>query len=292
MVVHLLAAPPDADPFDVETIRAANPAIGVFLDEGDLVREAEMARRLPAFLPAFENLRLNRRIDAEAELRIVTREVWEGCGVPVDVEALRGRPCYGALDLSGKHDLTSLTLVFPSDDPEPVFDVLPFFWTPSAATERRNPRERELFSQWIREGLVTAIDGPTVRYRMVADELARLKELYDIRAIAYDRGGSTIQADMADVGLELPLWRSTARGFKDMSPAVELFAELASTGGCATAVTRLTSCVANAMTVTDPAGNLKIDKGRSNRPGMTRIDGAVTLIMALGLASQCSIDES
>ena len=113
VVVHLLAAPPDADPFDLETIRAVNPALGVFLDESDLVREAEMARRLPAFMPAFENLRLNRRIDAEAEQRIVTREVWKACGLPVDIEALRGRPCYGALDLSGKHDLTSLTLVFP-----------------------------------------------------------------------------------------------------------------------------------------------------------------------------------
>jgi Phage Terminase len=139
VVVHLLAAPPDADPFDIETIRAVNPALGVFLDESDLVREAEMARRLPAFLPAFENLRLNRRIDAEPERRIVTREVWEACGLPVEVEALRGRPCYGALDLSGKHDLTSLTLVLPDDQPEPAFYVLPFFWTPAEATERRNP---------------------------------------------------------------------------------------------------------------------------------------------------------
>ena len=48
----------------------------------------------------------------------------------------------------------------------------------------------------------------------------------------------------------------------------------------------LTGCVANAITVTDPAGNVKIDKGRSNRAGMTRIDGAVTLIVALGLAKR------
>ena len=238
-------------------------------------------------MPAFENLRLNRRIDAEAEQRIVTREVWMACGQPVDIEALRGRPCYGALDLSGKHDLTSLTLVFPDDHPDPAFDVLPFFWTPSEATERRNPRERELFGQWIREGLVTAIHGPTIRFRTVAAELARLKETFDIQAVAYDRWRiDDLKADMADIGLELPL-EEFGQGFKDQAPVVEFFAELALTGRLRHGGHKvLTSCIASAITVTDPAGNLKIDKGRSNRPGMTRIDGAVTLIMALGLAKR------
>ena len=48
----------------------------------------------------------------------------------------------------------------------------------------------------------------------------------------------------------------------------------------------LTACVANAITVSDPAGTLKIDKQKSNRVGMTRIDGAVTLVMALGLVKR------
>ena len=287
VVVHLLAAPPDADPFDLETIRAVNPALGEFLDESDLVREAEMARRIPAFMPAFENLRLNRRIDAEAERRIVTREVWEACGLPVDIEALRGRPCYGALDLSGKHDLTSLDAGVSRRPAGAGFRRPAVLLDAGEATERRNPREKELFGQWIRAGLITAIPGPTIRYRTVAAELARLKELYDIQAIAYDRWRiDDFKADMADVGLELPL-EEFGQGFKDLAPAVEFFAELALTGRLRHGGHPvLTSCVANAITVTDPAGNLKIDKGRSNRPGMVRIDGAVTLVMALGLAKR------
>ena len=46
----------------------------------------------------------------------------------------------------------------------------------------------------------------------------------------------------------------------------------------------LTACIVNAVTVSDPAGNLKVDKARSRRPGMARIDGAITTIMALGAA--------
>ena len=48
----------------------------------------------------------------------------------VDRSRLVGRTCFGALDLSGKHDLTSLTLVFPDDETDPNFDILQFCWTP------------------------------------------------------------------------------------------------------------------------------------------------------------------
>ena len=33
----------DADPFDIETLRACNPACNVYLNESDLVGEASMA---------------------------------------------------------------------------------------------------------------------------------------------------------------------------------------------------------------------------------------------------------
>ena len=62
IVVHLRSAPIDADPFAPETIRAVNPAFGKFLDESDVLAEAERARRMPSFESAFRNLRLNQRI--------------------------------------------------------------------------------------------------------------------------------------------------------------------------------------------------------------------------------------
>src|SRR4029077_2954095 len=61
MVVHLLTAPVDADLFDADVIRSVNPAFGKFLDEADVLAEAERARRMPSFESAFRNLRLNQR---------------------------------------------------------------------------------------------------------------------------------------------------------------------------------------------------------------------------------------
>ena len=75
------------------------------------------------------------------------------------------------------------------------------------------------------------------------------------------------------------------QGFQDMSPALSYFTELALTGRIRHgAHPVLSACVANAIVVQDAAGNKKIDKGRSNQRATTRIDGAVSLTMGLGLA--------
>jgi phage terminase large subunit-like protein len=48
----------------------------------------------------------------------------------------------------------------------------------------------------------------------------------------------------------------------------------------------LNACVANAITVKDPAGNIKIDKEKSNRASSVRIDGLQAALMALGTAKR------
>jgi phage terminase large subunit-like protein len=143
IVVHLLAAPAEADAFDEATVRAVNPALGVFLNEKDVLADMRKAQRIPAFEGRYRNRRLNQRVDANTENRIVPVQVWNACNGAVNRAALAGRRCYGGLDLSGKHDLTALVLVFPSDDAEPVYDVLPILWTPHGQLNSRTPRERE-----------------------------------------------------------------------------------------------------------------------------------------------------
>ncbi len=285
--VQLICAPPEADPFAEQTWKACNPALGKYLSLDEMRQAADRARRIPAFESGFRNLRLNQRVDARAEDRIVTLQTWRLGNAPVDRAALAGRRCYGALDLSGKHDLTALVLVFPSDEAEPSYQVLPMFWTPEGQLGTRRPAEQERFREWIRAGHLLCVPGPTIRFGFVAAELARLAQEFDIRSIAYDRWRiDDFKQDMADADCEVPL-EPWGQGFRDMAPAIEHFAELALTarlqhGGHPV----LTAAVSNAITVSDPAGNLKIDKDKSNGRGPVRIDGAVALAMALGLAKR------
>lgn len=282
MHVQLLCAPEGADPWDERTWRDCNPALGKFLSLEEMREAALRAKNLPAFEPAFRNLRLNQRVDARTEERIVPIAVWQRGKTRASEASLAGRRCWAALDLSGKQDLTSLTLVFPDDETEPGFDVLPIFWTPHDAIATRRPKERDLFREWVRQGHMVAVPGATIRYGFVADELSRLSAKYQIQVVGYDRWR------IEDLKQELPGDFSVpmepfGQGYKEMGPAIEWFSELAVTGRLRHGGHPvLTAAVAGAITVSDPAGNMKIDKDQSAR-GPVRVDGAVTLAMALEL---------
>jgi phage terminase large subunit-like protein len=72
-----------------------------------------------------------------------------------------------------------------------------------------------------------------------------------------------------------------------MSPAVEYFVELALSARLRHSGNPvLNACVSNAITVSDPAGNLKIDKERSNASSPVRIDGLQAALIALGTAKR------
>lgn len=39
--------------------------------------------------------------------------VWDECNYNIDLDSLRGRKCYGGLDLLSTTDITAFVLVFP-----------------------------------------------------------------------------------------------------------------------------------------------------------------------------------
>jgi phage terminase large subunit-like protein len=285
--VDLLAAPMDADIFDPEVWKSVNPAWGKFLDPADFTSQAERARRIPAFEPAFRNLRLNQRVSGAEEERLCRVETWKMGNVPVNLEQFKGRECFGGLDLSGRHDLTAFVLVFP-DGKSPVgYDIVSFFWTPQDELKNRLQSERERFDLWIKQGYIEAIPGPIIRYDWVARRLAELGRKYKIKSIYYDRWRfDDLKFELADLGSSLPLepFGGGQSDKKVMAPAIEFFAECA-LSGCLRHGNNpvLTASVLNAIVIPDKAGNPMIDKSR-RKSGPVRIDGAIALLFALSAA--------
>jgi phage terminase large subunit-like protein len=282
MVAQLISAPEDADPFDMEVIAACNPALGFYLNKTDVVASTEMARRSPPFLAAHRNLRLNQRVDANVEARIVTPDIWALGNTPVDPQGLIGRECCGGLDLSRKHDLTALVLAFPDGDD---LDVLPFIWTPLEQLDARRPAERDLFKQWIRQGFLIGVPGKVVRYEYVVHELGKLAAKYRINNLAYDRWGiDDFQIEMSDVGLEIPM-EGFGQGYQSFGPAVSLFMERALEGRIRHGGhPALSASVLSAVVTENPAGALKPDKEKSSTAASMRIDALVALLMAVAMA--------
>jgi phage terminase large subunit-like protein len=79
-VAKLYTAPKERNPFDEATIRLANPAFGTFLNAREVLAMARDAERMPARQAEYENLILNRRI--EANNPFISPSVWKACCEP------------------------------------------------------------------------------------------------------------------------------------------------------------------------------------------------------------------
>lgn len=274
---QVYAVPDDEDPFDPANWGLANPAMGKFRSEEELRKEADRARRMPTFEPAFRNLYLNQRIDAEP--KAINPVEWERCGIEVEPDKLRGRPCYAGLDLSSTRDLSALVLYFPEDGGQ----VLVHCWCPKANLAEREEVDRVPYRTWAKQGYIEPTPGQAIDKRYIAQRLAVMRHDYDLRGIGFDRWGmQDLKALLNAEGIDLPLldW---GQGYKDMGPAVDAFETALLTDKLKHGMHPVLRWAAgNLVYEMDPAGMRKPSKNRSS----DRIDPVVALIMAVGLSSR------
>jgi phage terminase large subunit-like protein len=295
----LYAAPPHLDPFSVEAWKAANPALGDFRSLPDVKRQAEQAALMRSKRPAFENLTLNRRTAAEA--RFLSMGEWKDCGdQPTPLEALEGKPCFLALDLSATRDLTGVVGIW--GDEATGFDVHAWAFLPGEGLADRAIGDRVPYVEWRDRDLIIAPHGTTINDpAIIAEFLAGLFTRFKVRGLAYDRYKMTaILAEFDKLGVAVSRVKNPAdddaftecgrsgavpivdwgQGYVSMAPAVDALET-------AIAMRRLrhgnspvlTWNASNAVTTKDSAGNRKLDKDKSRQ----RIDLIVCLAMALGL---------
>ncbi len=267
----------DDDWEDERTWIKANPNLGVSVKLDDLRRKAAKAKEMPSALNAF--LRLHMNLWTQSETKWVDVEKWRSCGEAVDAEGLRGRICYGGLDLSSTIDISALVLVFPPQKSGDKFRVLCFFWVPEEAMWKRSKKDRVPYDAWVREGFIEATPGDVIDYAFI---LARIEELagrYDLREIAFDRWGATkLAQDMQEADLTVVEF---GQGFASMSGPMKELERLIAAGELAHGGNPVLTWMAdNLVARQDPAGNIKPDKEKS----IEKIDGMVALIMALARA--------
>jgi phage terminase large subunit-like protein len=257
----------------------ANPNLGVSKKWDDVRRLAARSREIPAQLNAF--LRLHLDIWTQASTRWVPAEHWTQCGQAVDANGLRGRRCYGGLDLSSNTDITALVLVFPPETEEDAYQALCRFWIPEDNIYERSHKDRVPYEAWVRQGYIEATPGNVIDYEWILAQVDEDMQAYDVREIAFDRwGASRLQTQLMELGGDEFLIQF-GQGFVSMSPPMKdlekliLGHKLAHGGNPV-----LTWMAHNLVAREDPAGNIKPDKEKS----LERIDGMVALIMGLDRA--------
>lgn len=217
----------------------------------------------------------------EAANPAFSTEVWARNGGYVDIEALKGKTCYGGLDLSGKNDLTALVLVFPLDNGKKA--VVPYFWTPEEGLRKREERDKAPYLRWAREGLLRTTPGETIAYSFVAKQIGEILSDFRVERIAFDRWRvADMNRELEAEGVDVELIEH-GQGFKDMNPSIETLEDDLKEGRLLHGNHPvLTLCISNAIFEEDKAGNRSFAKDKSTG----RIDGAVALAMADGLCER------
>lgn len=261
-----------------------NPSLGLNLSLRNVRAAARDAKLSEAAEKLFRWLRLNQWISVKAvgwiSLTLYDKCQW-GPSKKAErekfLEGLRGKLCYGGVDLSTSRDMTAFVLLFP---PQPGLDaavLLPTIWRPGGTVLEAEKRDHVPYRDWARAGFLHLCDGDTINYDEIEAAIKEASEIYDLRQVGFDpylsRTITQRLTPYVDV-IEIP------QDLKNMSPAMkETDMMMADRKLLHVHNTCFRWTFGNVRCYEDGNGNLKPQKHRS----IGRIDPAVASIIVVAV---------
>lgn len=257
--------------------KKACPSYGITVTEADFAADAREAQLSVAKQNAFLRYRLNCWV--QQDTRWLSPDLWAACNAD-PIKPLDGREAWCGLDLASTTDVSAFVAAFPGDDGG--VDVVCKFWIPDEALEDRERRDRVPWSQWIREGRVTATSGSATDYDVIRRDIVEFSKRHNIKRLAVDRWNATQLANqlMGD-GLDVVAY---PQNFQGMNSPCRLLETLMESKRLRHGGNPVLNWMANNVAVrTNSEGHIRPAKPK---PGSSeRIDGIVALVQALGVWS-------
>lgn len=252
----------------------ANPCWGTAVKLTELRDQAVKAKGDPSSLDTFLRFRLcvwTTKFSAPLPI-----DKWDLCNLGADREKLRGRRCFGGLDVSTTIDISAFVLVFEPTEEDPRWHVLPTFFLPRDNIAFRCKRDRVPYDVWERQGLFELTEGSVIDYRFIRAKINELGNEFDIADISFDRWNSSdLVRNLTEDGFEMV---RVGQGFASMCTPTKRLLELILTETLAHGGNPVLRWMfSNLILEKDPAGNVKPDRKKSRE----KIDGIVALIMAI-----------
>lgn len=268
------------DWWDEDTWIKANPNLGVSKFVHDMRAKARVAKKRPSALNNFLTKELN--VWTTASVRAISPEAWQACNHgQVSMDALHGRRCWLAMDLSSTLDVTAEVLVFEPDD-SGIWPVLCRFWLPEDNMDERVRDDQIKYDVWAREGFLTLTPGNVIDDAWILAQIEQDLAVFNVQEIIFDPWQATWLANQLQArGVHPDKLVQFRQGYQTMTPAVkELEKAIARRAINHQGNPVLAWMASNLVLSKDAAANLKPDKVKSQE----KIDGVVALIMALGRA--------
>lgn len=290
LLPFIFAMDPEDDWQDEANWYKSNPNLGVSVSLEFLrSRWQKAVNEGPTKQRQFQTKNLNMWVDSETVW--IERSTWKRNSLVKGrehYEHLKGKKCYGALDISAVKDMTSFVLAFPVQPGVANPTLIAYHFIPE---KRALELQRKGFHhmQWIKDGWLSATAGNVIDYDAVQQTILKAKKDYKLRQVAFDRWGAQHVVDkLAKTGLE---FIPHGQGFGDMNEPSktferDIYAEDIKIEHFMNPV--LIWQIGNAVVKMDPAGNIKPDKEKATR----QIDGIVASIMAYGTMKTGELNKS
>lgn len=274
------------DPFDERNWIKANPGLGKSKTLEYMRTAAKKAAALPGALINFLTKDLN--VWCNSFGGWFSKAIWDRGGKKkFTPDMLRGRRCYGGLDLASTRDLTAYALVFPPNEEGEDWYVLVWFWCPQEKIDTQEKSDSAAYRRWQAEGWLTGTPGNVTDYGPVKQRILQSIRDYDVVDIGFDRwNAQQLCNELIECGVPLVEVPQNTGGMYPGSRKLEelVYGELLQHG--ANPVLRW--CAMNTTLLFDTNGNYRPNKKKSNENG--RIDGIAATVVALSRAA--SVEEN
>lgn len=213
-------------------------------------------------------------------------QYWKKCASDRKLEDFRGQKCYVGIDLSSGGDLTSLALIFVNHiEGVKKYYIHSHSFIPKNRVEEHKKSDDVPYDLWIKNGLLTVTEtlgGIKTDYKYIISYLRKVIEEYDLKIeqIGYDpHNADAFLQDLESFGVDCIEIYQTCKWLNDATEDFELEIR-AGNIEYNKDNELLTWSAVNAKTVSNSAGEIKIDKDKRQK----RIDPIDSIIDAYKLA--------
>lgn len=275
------------DPLKASTHKLANPSYGKIIDPKEMMEQAHAAKDSPTTMISFRRYRLDQWV-GQAKPWIDTG-TWDCCADPMPEEHLRGRKCYGGIDVSTKLDLCACAWAFEPVPSDPFIRLLVRIWCPGEQATIRANRDRVKYLVWAQSGDLRLFDTDVIDFAAVAEAIRLDRDKFNVQreGIGIDPWNSEMLRQELDANadyiVEFPQIHKHMTG-----PTKELEALARTSGIRHDGNECLRWAVGNVRLIEDTNGNVRPSKKKS----VEKIDPAVACIMAIGRLLRADSDQS
>ncbi len=268
-----------------DAIIKSNPNCGVSVNHEYLIAKQELGITTPSQTNKVKTKHFN--IWVTAKSAFYNMEHWRQAeDKRLKIEDFYGQDAYLGIDLAAKLDLNCVAPVFLREinGKKHYYSVSPLFFAPEDTIYSKDTamlRTAERYQSFVNQKLLIPTDGAEVDYRLIEEEIIKLRRNINIISCPIDPAGATAMSHrLMDEGLEPITMIQNYTNFSD--PMTEIEAAIAAGRFHHDGNPIMTWCFQNIIGKYLPGSD---DVVRPTKDGKeNKIDGAISVMMAVGRA--------